>query len=225
MTEREAIENHLFYQEPDPRRNVYYFSSLIGAIRDAREATGRNLKTGEKIIGKPHGSWLGALGYFTVLDQVGTCFKEKKAPVDKLRGVTAALTRFSNLEETVVDALYALRCSFAHDFSLFNFNKKKASLCHRFTLVADPAYPLIVLPETCWDGDSYDDRPAVFTLVNLLAFGDVVEAIYARLLELAEMNDLDIILKDGARELLAKYSHALVQISNLLKDSDTKNEP
>lgn len=209
MTEAEILEQHLKYQEPDQTSRFRYFSSLTAAVRDARHATRRELDTGQKIPGESHGSWLGALGYFTVLDQIGTCFREKDKSRISSKGVVAALEHFTELNQSVANALYALRCSFAHDFSLFNFNKNKANLCHRFLVVADSETPLVVAAKRTWNGDPFDDSPEVFTLINLEAFGDLAEAIYNRLLQLAESKRLEINLKYGSRELAAKYAFAI----------------
>lgn len=213
-TDQDALTEHLFFQDVGPD-GVRYFSSLVAAIRDGRWASNRDLKTGALLNnGKGHGSWLGTLAYFTALDQIGTCFSIKGKKADGLTGIKAALLRFTDLDQLTRDALYALRCSFAHDYSLFNIsrNSKKPELTHRFTVLADPEYPLVKLAPKQWNGDLYDHAAEVFTLVNLLKLCDLVEQIYANLIELSTKNELRIILSDGSKELLEKYGHAIVKI-------------
>lgn len=75
MTDNETIYKHLHYIA-----NEMPVSAFCAALRDARKFTGRNLDTGGK-LSEPscgdHGSWLGAIGYMTLIDQIGSCFKPK----------------------------------------------------------------------------------------------------------------------------------------------------
>jgi hypothetical protein len=215
------IKNHFFLSEPDAATGTQHFSSLTGAIRAARETTGRDVSTGEKKTGEPHGNWLGVLGYFTVLDQVGSCF-QRISSSSSSKGVPSALKQFTNLNQADIKALYALRCSFAHDFSLFNKNEKRPDLWHRFVVLANNEYPLIKLPEKPWDGDIFTDSPDVFTVVNLEKLGDLVEDVFRTLIELAKDNKLQTRSKCDPNEISAKYWHSVVFPEKLNSSEATK---
>ena len=78
VTEQAAIASHLGkIQETE---HYILFSCFMGALRDARKFTKRDKDTGQKLIEDDcgdHGSWLGAIGYLALLDQIGGCFKPK----------------------------------------------------------------------------------------------------------------------------------------------------
>src|SRR4051794_7281050 len=80
----------------DGRRQT---SGFVAIHRDARQATQRDPDTGRKVSGGHYGSWLGALGYMVLLDQIGSCFK----PANPSRSVSSgnsfdkALMHFTDL--------------------------------------------------------------------------------------------------------------------------------
>lgn len=181
----------------------------MGALRDARKFTKRDQDTGQKLSVDScgnHGSWLGSIGYLALLDQIGGCFKPKGASNISGNCIIKALRYFSNIDQKEADAIYALRCSLAHDFGLFNHNTKKPNLTHLFTLHQGPSGSVVTLPKIQWDGDYQNITPDNSTCINLEALGDLVEAIYLELLRLASNQELEIVLAGGAVELLTKYS-------------------
>jgi hypothetical protein len=201
--ERYAIMTHLSYKPPAD--GVHLLSSFAAALRDARMVTGRDVSTGE--VGDPNrcGSWLGALGYMVLLDQIGKSFKPVGVPVSKERqAFIRALHYFSRIEDALeVDALYALRCAFAHDFSLSNAAKPRFT--HHFLVGANHYDPLVVLPKQRWDGNRTTKRADTRTYVNLWALGNEVEASCKRLFDLANTDQLEIMLPGGATELVERY--------------------
>jgi hypothetical protein len=52
---------------------IQFFSSLYKGLVDCRSATNRDIRTGENLPTEEHDSWVGALGYFALLDLIGTC--------------------------------------------------------------------------------------------------------------------------------------------------------
>ena len=72
-TEEEALG---YYLKPEGKR----MSSFWAALRDARCATGRNVETGTVVDEAKTGSWLGAIGYLMLLDQIGTAVRRSEAP-------------------------------------------------------------------------------------------------------------------------------------------------
>jgi len=50
---------------------VVILSTFVAALRDAREATGRDLKTGRVVHAEQSYSWLGAIAYLLLLESIG----------------------------------------------------------------------------------------------------------------------------------------------------------
>ena len=178
-------------------------SCFVAAIRDAREFTGRVPDTGAKLPGGNHGCWLGALGYMALLDQVGSCLKPKGKSVPG-NAISKVLSYFSTLGQPEIDAIYALRCAFAHDYSLANVNSGQ-SLQHVFAVCVGDNIPLVQFPKISWSGVYSAVSGDNLTTINLEALGDLVELVCQNILALAESNNLEIALAGGIDELLGRY--------------------
>jgi hypothetical protein len=205
MPEADAIALHLSLSTQ--REGTSYFSGFMHALAEARGATARDTSTGQKLpdsVGK-HGSWLGAVGYFALLDQIGKCFKPRGAPRVRGNAIRQALKHFSSLRDQEIDALYALRCAFAHDYSLINVKPKQASLTHIFA-VGQGAMPSVPsLPAKRWNGSLTGVDPSCQTVVSLEAFGDLVEDVVNQVRGAASRGDLEILLPGGSDELVRRY--------------------
>jgi len=179
-------------------------SALIRALGNIRKETGRD-KNGLKILGEDHGSWLGAIGYMVILDQIGNCFRPRtRLTLHNLSSIQKALRYFTHLGHRRINAIYALRCALAHDYSLCNYHKNQ-SLQHRFVVTQGESPPLVKLPRVPWDGDILKNERRNVTVVNLEKLGDLVETIYKRLIALHKHNSLEISLKGGPNELIQRY--------------------
>ena len=199
--QRTAIQDYLGVSDTSggSRRSCF-----VAALVDARTFTGRDPQTGKKLPGSNHGCWLGALGYMALLDQVGSCLKPKGMNVDGSQ-IKKSLAYFSDLSDPEIEAIYALRCAFAHDYSLVNINQSRQDRQHIFTLYQGDTAPLIKLPRVSWNGDFSTVTVDYRTVVNLEAFGDLVEAVCKRAREQAAKDDLEISLPRGVSELLLRY--------------------
>ena len=167
------------------------FSTAIAGLRDSRQNSGRIVNSGDLNLEKTEdfGNWLGAMGYMTVLDQVGTSLSLKDQ--GKLNGrssIFRALTLFeSDLTENEIHSLIALRNAFLHDFNLINVpgpkSKFKNEQTHRFTVYSNPGDKVVSLPLKQWDGNyetkSWDKNTE--TRINLLGFGDLVEKVFKKI--------------------------------------------
>jgi hypothetical protein len=210
MTEDEAIKSHLSLfklNSTDPP--ILYFSGFTSALRDARKFTGRDQNSGEKLKEQNFGnlgSWLGAIGYMILLDQIGSCFKPKSSSIATGNTIRKALKYFTTLSEREINAVYSLRCAFAHDYSLYNIYYNKPSLTHHFEVCQSSDFPFVTLPQEQWDGNYENKNNRNKTIINLEALGDKVEQICTQLFELANKNELEVTLKDGSDELLQRYS-------------------
>ena len=174
MSSKQAIELHL--TNHPPAEGIRVFFGFAAASRDARKVTGRD-ELGKKVDHTKHGCWLGAIGYMALLDQIGTCFKPKQKSYENGNSIRKTLKYFSNLSDDEIEALYALRCCFAHDFSLHNINKEKQSRTHRFRVGVGASTHIVILPSVRWDGNYESKGLDDFTAINLEAFGDLVESI------------------------------------------------
>jgi hypothetical protein len=203
MPESAAID--LFLSDPSSANGLTVMSGFAHALTEARRVTGRDPASGTKTNNALHGSWIGAVGYFALLDQISDCFKPKGAAPVTLNGLRRALAHFSALLPAERDALYALRCAFAHDYSLYNINPRQPSLTHNFQVVQSPSASLVVLPSVAWDGDYKTRNSTNQTTVNLEAFGDLVENIVIKIRSLNQKRDLEILLPDGSDELVSRY--------------------
>lgn len=211
MPEEVAIKYHLSMFRTHPTDDkMIFFSGFTSAFRDARKFTGRDQDNGQKLNVQNFGnlgSWLGAVGYMILLDQIGSCFKPKSSPIEIGNSIWKALRYFTTLSEPEIEAVYALRCAFAHDYSLYNISSpRRPSLTHYFKVCQSPSIPLVTLPKVQWDGNYENKNSENETLINLEALGDQVEQICAQLFELASKNELDVTLNGGSDELILRYS-------------------
>lgn len=206
MNTKQAIEK--FLTAPSDG-NVQFFSTLYKGLVDCRSATNRDMQTGKKLADKEHDSWVGALGYLALLDLIGTCLTRGGRNVTALgegNPFVHALEVFTDLKTGEIAALYALRCAFAHDFSLYNIHPSKPELTHYFNLLIDADAPLVRPATTPWLGNYKHRPPECATAVGLTRIGDLVEGVYADLLRLARHDELTIRLEGGPEELDDRYS-------------------
>jgi hypothetical protein len=117
-------------------------SSLWAALLDIRAVTKRSAATG--LVEDPEGSraWIGALGYLSLLDQLGTAVARPSRPNSiHSNGILRALLAFADLDHDQREAVVALRNAFAHDYSLVSIDARpgKSGRTHRFSLNMNPA--------------------------------------------------------------------------------------
>ncbi|WIX78758.1 hypothetical protein QRX50_46775 [Amycolatopsis carbonis] len=213
-TEPETLSAFLEYREPQD--GAHWVSCLIALLRDARVVTGRDVTTGEVEVDKQDlaGRWLGAVGYMTFFDQIGSAYRPGNVP-ELVFGPTfiKALRYFApEIGEAEREALYALRCSFVHDYSLVNVPSQGSQAVrelrtHHFMHTApDETGTIVRLPRQRWDGIGGNCRINNATWVNLWALGDLAETVFRRLAKLHETGDLEIALPGGLSELQRRYS-------------------
>jgi len=190
QAEDAALTTHLYMA--GAVNGVQYKSSFMGALRDARAVGERDVETGAVLAGAESGSWLAAVGYLVLLDQVGTCFT-LAGYVPGGPSFVDALRCFSPLaDEPSIQALYAVRNALAHDYALFNRNLGNPLRNHAFNYTADPAAPLIQLPAQPWTGQYVNIPQAQTTIVNVRKVGDLVEEVVARLRQEHQNGQLEI---------------------------------
>jgi hypothetical protein len=185
--------------------NTLSYTSLFWAlVRDARLTANRDLDTGlqlETNWSQPKQLiWPSSLLYMVLMDQMGTAFQPKGSSPKHTQGFRNALdlfaTKVAPLTEEDQAALYALRCSFAHDYSLINIpgDQKRSDLFHLFKLIwtPDPSEALIELPPIPWDGTLGLGTPNYRTVVNLWKFEELAESVVGHVQELARADELEL---------------------------------
>ena len=208
MTDKEAINLHLtnYYKGTEDKT---FFSGFCGALKDARKMTGRNKLSGEKDGSNECGhlgSWLGTIGYLSLLDQIGGCFIHVDGPVvePSKSSIIKALKHFSDFSDAEINVIYALRNSFAHDYSLQNIGRN--GLTHHFLVDNSSTGEVIILPEEAWDGVLSNKSNRNRTYINLQLLGDRIEALVQSLIHLNSISKVKIILEGGREELIKRYS-------------------
>jgi hypothetical protein len=175
--ERAAIERHLY--ECKPAGGMTYQSSLIAILGDARGTADRDGEGRVKAY-KRSQSWLGATAYLIMLDQVGKAFKVNGTPDTFGHPIGLAISHFTPVQDkATIEALYALRCALAHDYSLFNRAKhgNQPMRDHAFNFTADPVSPLVEFPSSKWNRIYKQPPEEQTTVVNLRKVGDLGEAV------------------------------------------------
>ena len=192
----EAEVRQYILGDPSSRRH----STLLASLRDARRLTGRNPETGYLESPANAGNWLGALGYFVVLDQIGKVFTDGHP-----NEVVSALRRFSSppLSSHQLDSLYALRCALSHNYSLVNKERSKKQYWRKFRLSDTATEPLVRKAAVEWNGAFGTTDRREQTSVNLRKFGNLVERLVSRLKRELAAGTLDLAL-DSA-ELHDRY--------------------
>lgn len=198
-TVSEALTAYLSPRRRDPN-GVVTESSFAALLRDARGATRRDdnghLPPADAGDGR---SWLGALGYLCLIDQIGSAVRPTrttKIPTKHIQppAFRRCLDRFAGeLVPTSADrdTLYALRCALAHDYSLINVggdgrvrNPSTAQRTRAFTYTCDAFTPLITDASTAWRRSTWSPRREHATLINLYELGNLAEAIVQHVREL-----------------------------------------
>lgn len=181
-SEYEAIELFLMKGPmPDAHGGAHWVveSALSAALRDARGATNRCVLHGEPALGGATPSWLGAAGYFGILDQLSTALTSTGTHEPQFRvlheGWGSPIIETSDVPK--IKALWALRCAFMHDFGLVNQGRGRTAseLTHIFNLTMDDATDAIVeLPAKRWERTGAPTAENK-TRVSLVGVGNLVE--------------------------------------------------
>ncbi len=205
--EKNCIQNYLNKRQPFEFLGTKRYSTLVAGLRDCRVYTQRNDSDGvfnPEIKHGDAGNWLGCIGYFTVLDQIGSCFKPsgEADPEQTYNTIKFAIEKFGfdliENNDHQLNALIALRNAFTHDFNLLNkpLNPNHIALQqHKFTVMVDFKDWVVKLPKEPWDGDIENKnflKTTDTTFVNLFGFGQLVETIYSKICELHSKDLLEI---------------------------------
>lgn len=164
----------------------------------------------------PHAAWLAAVGVLCFLDEVGgavhsTASSDASGPTD----VEKALAHFTDVSPDDAVVLYALRCAFAHHYSLVNVGEGRRAemLHHAFVLENDPRLEwLVQMPATRWDGKDMLDLREKQTKVNLAQLFVVASTVRARVIELHDQGNLSLVKSAAGTRRRYIFTHG-VEIS------------
>jgi hypothetical protein len=181
---------------------VAYRSSLDASLRNCREAADRDANGVRRGAGS--GSWLAAMGYLALVDQIGSAVTNRRPRHQTPSGRNSferALADFTSLNNQEASCLYALRNSLAHGFSLINISDARVKdpvrrrlLTRMFTLTRG-ASGLIEWPAHEWNPSRPHQGGATIVDVGLL--GDLVEELVRELRVVYAAGDLCIRLERG----------------------------
>lgn len=111
---------------------VGYVSSFNAALEDARKCTGRDLASGDVKPNESRALWAGTFVYLVLLEQIGKTLRPRGGrDLAKEHELERAIRQFvPGVTNRQRQAVYALRCAFAHDYGLFNVNRRRPGYTH-----------------------------------------------------------------------------------------------
>jgi len=148
-----------------------------------------------------------------LVDQMGTAFELDGASAGT-QSFRSALNLFARpvlpLSADEINAIYALRCSFAHDYSLVN-STTKPGLAHLFIVTWSLDRPLVDIPIPAWDGDTGAPLPPRRTIVNLKVLEELVEGMVVVVQDAARDGSLRLAHGMLVKEFTERYSFGLTK--------------
>jgi hypothetical protein len=180
----DALTLYLFLPVTAPG-GIKVRSSLEALLTDVRSTVGRNPQTGEIVDPDHSRTWLGALGYLSLVDQISSLLQVPRMgpggnPFERL------LIWDGSVLEDEAAALYAMRCAFVHSYGLLNEapssrQPRRARLLRHIFVLKVEGNDLVTLGDRrseVVDGP-LEKLPA--TEVDLISLGNVVEELVADL--------------------------------------------
>ncbi len=197
-----AIEAHLGL------RNLGYHTHYLVALEEARHLSGRDIKTGNYNPHHEYVGFLGLLGYLCLIDHLGGIFslKNPSRQSTSTNDFKRFLYEFTSLSSDEISALYGLRCSLAHNFSLTNTDQR---YLYCFTIARSMTEPLYTPSSIKWDGvfrDSTGNPYQYHTVINSVKVGDLVEDIHKSLIQHHQNSNLECTLNQPSMEMITRYS-------------------
>ncbi|MEY2397801.1 MAG: hypothetical protein QOJ00_975 [Actinomycetota bacterium] len=178
-------------------------SALEALLTDAHRATGRD-DDGNVINADHLGTWLGAMGYLALIDQIGKVLRWTDR-AEQMGTYFEQILRQHGKTEAEAAALYGLRNAMVHSYGLANTNAKYRDRQHFFTLNVWGGSPLVDLPVTAWDGDPASITEKTTTTVSLQAVGNLGETLVLDLQESFLRDNSCVTLRQDANTVRAGY--------------------
>jgi hypothetical protein len=212
--DRQGLSMHV---NAEPTTREGYISCFWALVRDARLVAKRDLDTGAptyKEENRPQEAiWGASLLYMVLVDQIGTAFELDGRPAGS-QSFRSALDLFGrgvmSLSAGEIDALYALRCSFAHDYSLVNATTRPG-LAHLFVVTWSLDRPLVDIPNPAWSGDTVAALPSKRTIVNLKVLEELVEGMVVVIQDAARAGTLRPAHGMSVKQFTERYSFGITK--------------
>ena len=163
-------------------RMVQAKSALDSLIVDAHRVTGRN-DDGDVVDEEHLGTWLGAMGYLALIDQLGKVLRWSDRNVGPWTSPFEQILEQHGKSRAEAAALYALRNAMAHNYGLANRNANRPECQHYFQLRVLGGETLVKLPSSAWDGTPDGVSAESTTVVSLQAIGNLGEELLLGLQE------------------------------------------
>jgi hypothetical protein len=170
--------------------NATGMTCIGAAAREARILVGRNPESGCVMEPEHQKTWAGALVYFVLLEQLGSCFKPSGSAVPTQSALKNALIWFADVTGSDAAVVYNLRNRFAHDYSLDSPKPGRA----RYIVHAQEARPFV---EHVRNSD-YS--------VSLIGLARAAEMALAKVRSLAERGQLEIHHPGGLGRVLQRFT-------------------
>lgn len=150
------------------------------ALSDARKLMGRDTTTGrpDPAVQTPFSSWGGIVLYLVLLEQIGKSLRPLHGrPAKSEKPLETAIRQFAPGATTKKDrqALYGLRCAFAHEFGLVN--DRKGPYQRVFRLYPYGLRRMVVPPRRIWNGKMATASRTTATRVDLSQVADLAEQV------------------------------------------------
>ncbi len=199
-------------------------SSFIMALKSARYCMGRDIETGKSFDDEAGGipavyamrdvivdNWMfdearfmGMTMYLILLDQMGCVFALKDKIADRNEsGVKYALECFSNMSKDECDAIYALRCTLAHNFGLATETRRGKA--YKFILSFDVNSPFVSLPAKEWNRDYSDKSDETSTTIGIYALCNEIESVVNKIYDAYERGNLKF-KADDINEVTSRFT-------------------
>jgi hypothetical protein len=142
---------------------------------------------------------LPVLGWFAVLDQLGSCYINKakpRYPDRQASGVKKSLYYLCSFapNDEQTKTLYALRNALVHDSSFFSRgNNNRSNYFFRYDYSLESCIQSSINE---WNGHLTDIREEVITLVNPKGIKALAESAYTKAFQLLQEDNLDIELQE-----------------------------
>lgn len=185
-------------------------STLHAALRDCRRAQNRDEWTGYLAPGEDADHFLGAVGYLCLIDQVSTAIglrggRYETGGLASEKAPYRALYDFTELPAEVIEAMYGLRCSLAHDYSLVNKHRRQERQ-HLYIFFGGSELVQLPSADRRWDGEwveNFPEREA--TKFNMRRIGDVAEDVVSIARQRHEAGEVRVLCAGGVAEMEMRY--------------------
>ncbi len=192
ITEPLLIGWHLQMEPVRLQDGALLHSTLTAPLKEIRRLAVRDELTGKHLSERQSPSWVAAMGYFSLIEQLGNAYECSKGSKGG-NNFKRSLKIFSGLNEKQVEVLWGLRCSLFHDFAIVRNEGKP-----KYIFNVGPrgtASSFIREAAQVWRGEIPEDGnlSSFVTTVDLWGIGDLFEtAIFPKVKDLASSKELKI---------------------------------